>query len=308
MRKLLTCLGMILFAVMVFCPMKSNAAEKKICQTLKTSKTYHYNLDQKGKKESIRVDVISRKKYEKKESDYQHTVYDVKAAVTINGKQIYSKVAKEQYYMSEKDYLSYIPIKVMVTDIDKRDKQMELLIFVGDCVEFGTDTIEHIYYYQYTNGRAKKKQDLVSLFSKSLPYVKYVTGVKNSSILTINEKNEIFACVGLNVPNFLDGHIQTNVSLLLKNGKFMHKIQKSYKIAEIEEPIRTKKRMIVYASPGGRKKAFTLKKQVKINLCNIYLKNKKKMYLKIKNQGGKSGYIDPKKMSIYIDVDPDYWD
>ena len=288
--------------------MKSNAAGKKICQILKTSQTYHYNLDKEGKKESISVDIISRKKYEKKESDCHYTVYDVKVAVTINGKQIYTKVAKEQLYISEKEYLSYVPIKVIITDIDKGDKQMELLIFEGDCVEFGTDTIEHIYYYQYANERAKRKQDLVTLFRKSLPYVSNVSGVKNSSILTINEKNEVFAQVRLNVPNFSDVFIQANVSLLLENGKFIQKTRKLYKIAEIEEPISAKKNMIVYTSLGRKEKAFTVKKRGKINLCNIYLKNRKKIYVKIKNQSRKSGYIDPKNVSVYIDVAPDYYD
>ncbi len=307
MRKLLKLLGMAFMAIMVLFPAKNSAAEKNVCQTLKASKTYHYNLDQKGKKESIRVDV-SRKKYEKKESDYHELVYDVKAAVTINGKQIYSKAVKEQDYISERDYLSCIPIKVMVTDIDKRDKQMELFILEGDCVEFESDRIEHIYYYQYANGRAKRKQDLVLLFSKSLPYVEYISGVKNSSTLTINEKNEVFAELGLYMPNFFNMHIYSKVSLKLKNGKFIQNNQKSYRISKIEEPLRAKKNIIAYTSPGGKVKAFTVKKRGKINLCNFYLANKKKIYIKVKNQGGKTGYIDPKKASIYLDVPEDYYD
>lgn len=307
MRKLLNLFGMALIAAVVFFPVRSNAAGKIICQTLKEAKTYHYNLDKKGKEESIRINV-SRKKYKTKESDYDDLVFDAKAMLTINGKKIYTKVVKEQMYMSEKEYLSYTPIKVMITDIDKGDKQMELFVFEGDCVEFNSGQIEHLYYYQYTNGRAKRKQDLVSLFHKSLPYVSRVFALKRNALLTINEKNEVMAEVGVDIPNFLKIYLPTKVNLILKDGKFIQKIQKSYRILEIMEPIRAKKKNIVYTSPGGKEKAFTVKKKEKIKLCNIYLANKKKIYVKVKNQSGKTGYIDPKKASIYWDVPEDYYD
>lgn len=312
MRKLLNLFGMVLIAVIVFFPVKSNAAGKNICQTLKTSQTYYYNLDKKGKKESIRVDVVFRKKY--RSPKYRYDVFDVKAKVTINGKQIYAKTEKEVYYFLEEDYLAYTPLKVMVTDMDKKDKQMELLIFEGNCVEYGTEEIEHIYYYQYANGRAKRKQDLVSVYRQSLPYVHSVWGKDERTILSVNNKNEISAELRVDIPNFSDETITyTKVNLILNKGKFIHNNQKLHKITHQNIPVRTEKDMDVYTSPGGKEKVFTVKKGGKINLCNIYLANKKKIYLQIKSKKGKTGYIDPKNVSIYVDErdlgpDSDYWD
>lgn len=243
---------------------------------------------------------------------YWDDVFDVKAKVTINGKQIYAKTEKEVYYFSEEDYLAYTPIKVMVTDMDKKDKQMELLIFEGDCVEYGTETID-IYYYQYANGRAKQKQDLVSVYRQSCPYVKSVWGVNKNAILSINNKNEISAELRLDIPNLGDTFMYTKINLILKKGKFIHNNRKLHKITYLYVQVRTEKDMVVYTSPGGKEKAFTVKKGGKINLCNIYLANKKKIYLKIKSKKGKTGYIDPKNVSSYLDerdLGPgsDYWD
>lgn len=85
MRKLLNLFGMALIAVLVLFPTKSNAAGN-VCQTLKESKTYQYNLDQKGKKESIKVNVS------KKEHKNGYTItYDLKTTVSVNGKKIYTK-------------------------------------------------------------------------------------------------------------------------------------------------------------------------------------------------------------------------
>lgn len=81
----------------------------------------------------------------------------------------------------------------MVTDVDKADKQMELLIIEGDVSDIKDNSawasnMEHIYYYQYANGQAKRRQDLASLFKKDFKDVLFLHGIKNDSFLTINEK------------------------------------------------------------------------------------------------------------------------
>lgn len=292
MRKILNIFGMVLITVLVLFPVKSNAAGKNICQTLKESKTYQYNLDQKGKKESIKVSV-SKKEHK---NGYVIT-YDLKTTVAVNGKNIYNKTLKGQYSDNNQ-------VKVMVTDVDKKDKQMELLIIEGD-VDDGTDggfwtaNMEHIYYYQYNNGKAKRKQDLAPLFRGNFTNIFMLHGMNDDSYITINGKNEIYARLCVEVQNFDYAHIK--MKLKLKNGKFVKASTKSYSLMDIEDPFRPKKNITVYTKPGGTKKAFSVKKKEFIYPCGLYTVNGKKIYLKVKCKGGKTGYIDPKKVSTYLD-------
>lgn len=293
MRKLLNLLGMALIAVMVFFPIKSNAAGKNVCETLKASKTYHYNLDQKGKKESIRVNVS--KKQHKKSSV---STYDLKTTVTVNGKQIYSKLLKDQHSDNHR-------VKVMVTDTDKKDKQMELLIIEGDVYDnseggYWAADMEHIYYYKYADGTTKRRQDLAPLFRKNFADVFMLHGMNDDSYLTVNGKNEICARLCLKVKNFDYPHVK--VELKLKNGKFVKDSAKLYNLLDTEDFFfRIKKNISVYTKPGGRKKAFTVKKKETLYPCGVYTKNGRKLYIKVKNKEGKAGYIDPSKVSTVLD-------
>lgn len=295
MRKLLNLFGMALIAVIVFFPVRSNAAGKNVCQTLKESKTYHYNLDQKGKKESIKVSVS---KTERKEG-YVIT-YDLKATVTINSKKIYSSNGKE--------------VRVMVTDVDKKDKQMELLIIEGwggtGYKGAWASNMEHIYYYQYANGKAKRKQDIAKAFKKNFTNVMSLHGIKGDSYLTTNGKNEIYArvCVGMQqseLDDYYDDCLHVKAGLRLKNGKFVQISSKSYAILDIAEewdiPVILKKNVTAYTQMGGKKKAFTIKKGEKIPSGSLYCIKNKKVYFKIKNKKGKWGYIELKKGMLYFD-------
>jgi Sec-independent protein translocase protein TatA len=292
MRKLLNLIVIALIAVMVFFPAKSNAAAKNICQTLKEEKTYYFNLDKKGKKETVKLSV-SKKKHK---NEYAFT-YDLKTTVTVNGKNVYRKSWKGRYSDAA-------PVKVMVTDVNKKDKQMELLIIEGD-VNDGTDggfwcaNMEHIYYYQYNNGKAKRKQDIAALFRGNFTNIFMLHGMKDDSYLTINGKDEIYARLCVEVQNFDYAHIK--MRLKLKNGKFFKASTKSYNLMDIEDPFRPKKNITVYTKPGGIKKAFTVKKKESIYPCGLYTTNGKKIYLKVKNKGGKTGYIDPKKVPTFFD-------
>lgn len=292
MRRFLNIFGMALMAILLFLPVKCNAAGKNVCQTLAESKTYRYNLDQKGKKESIKVSV-SKKEHK---NGYAIT-YDLKTTVTVNGKKIYGKTLKGRYSDNNQ-------VKVMVVDTDQKDKQMELLIMEGEIDDgsngaFWTSDIEHIYYYQYDNGKAKRKQDLAPLFRKDFADVFMLHGMKDSSYLTVNGKNEIYARLCVAVQNFDYVHIKRK--LKLNKGKFVNVPAKSYSLMDIEDPFRPKKDITVYTEPGGSKKAFTVKKKESIYPDRLYLADGKKIYLKIKNKGGKSGYIDPKKVPTYDD-------
>lgn len=293
MRKILKIFGMALIAVLILFPIKSSAAGKNVCQTLKESKTYQYNLDKKGKKESIKISV-SKKEHK---NGYAIT-YDLKTTVAVNGERIYGKTLKGRYSDNNQ-------VKVMVVDTDKKDKQMELLIIEGE-INDGSDgafwnaDMEHIYYYQYNNGKARRRQDLAPLFRKNFANVFMLHGMKDSSYLTTNGKNELYARLCVTVQNFDYVHIKRK--LKFKNGKFVSISAKSYSLMDTEDmPFHPKKNITVYTKPGGTKKAFTVKKGESIYPCSLYMQNEKKIYLKIKNKGGKMGYIDPKKVPTYVD-------
>lgn len=293
MKKLLNIFGMALVAALVLFPAKSNAAGKNVCQTLKESKTYQYNLDQKGKKESIKVSV-SKKEHK---NGYAIT-YDLKTTVAVNGERIYGKTLKGTYSDNNQ-------VKVMVVDTDKKDKHMELLIIEGEISDgsngaFWSADMEHIYYYQYSKGKAKRKQDLAPLFRKNFANVFMLHGMKDSSYLTTNGKNELYARLCVPVQNFDYVHIKRK--LKLKKGKFVSVSAKSYSLMDAEDmPFRPKKKITIYTKPGGMKKAFTVKKGESVYPCSLYMQKGKKVYLKIKNKGGNMGYIDPKKVPTYVD-------
>lgn len=293
MHKIKKLLGMTLIAMAVLFPMKANAAGN-VCQTLKEEKTYQYNLDKKGEKESVKIS-DSLKKYEK---NYR-ILYDHKITVTVNGKKIYTKTIKEHYS-------DVNPVKVMVTDTDKKDKQMELLVIVGCDDSAWTTNMEHIYYYQYANGKAKRKQDLAALFKKNFKDVYFLHGMKENSFLTINGKGEIYTklCMAVQDGEYDKDYLHMKAKLVLKNGKFLQASSKSYSLldAGMDDIIfSAKKNITAYTQAGGKKNAFTVKKGENIYPSSLYLSKNQKLYLKIKNKKGRSGYIELKKGYLYFD-------
>ncbi|MCI8581069.1 MAG: hypothetical protein HFH04_10050 [Dorea sp.] len=301
MRKLLNLCGMALIAATLFFPASVDAAGKNVCETLKPSKTYQYNLDQKGKKESIKVN-ISKKEYEK---NYD-TLYDVSTTVTVNGKKIYNKILKKQD--SDQNH-----VKVMVTDVNKKDKQMELLIIEGDIDIFEerksawVADMEHIYYYQYANGKAKRKQDLAPLFKKNFKKIHFLHGMKDKSFLTISGKSEIYAriCTEVQKGKYMEDCLHVKTGLTLKNGKFLLLSSKSYAVLDVggkwDDPVKAKKNLTAYTKMGGKKKAFIMKKGERIPAGSQYCMKNKKVYLKIKNKKGKWGYIELKEGIFFFD-------
>lgn len=131
MRKLQNVIGMLMLVFLITFPLQAQAAEKNVQETLKECKTYSFNLDKKGKKETVQFDVTKKK-------SANGDGYDYNATVQVNGKVIYRKNLKNYSYS--------FPVKVMVVDTDKKDKQMELLIMEGVgqeawCTDFEKDLL-----------------------------------------------------------------------------------------------------------------------------------------------------------------------
>ena len=245
---------------------------------------------------------VSRKRYQ----EGYAVKYDLQTTVTVNGKKIYSKTAKGQY-------TDISQVKVIVTDVDKKDKQMELMVIEGD-IAGGTNyadwssDMEHIYYYQYANGKAKRRQDLAPLFKKIFNNPVSLHGIKNNSYLTINGKNEIYArvCEVVQKNQYGDNeclHIQAG--LVLKKGSFKQLSSRQYKVVDIggaeDITVTVKKNLTAKTQAGGKKKAFAVKKGEKISLGSKYCVKGRKTYLKIRNKKGKWGYIELKKGYLNFD-------
>lgn len=275
---------MLIIGIAISFPQKIKAAEKKVYETLKDSKTYYYNLDQKGKKESIKVTSLS------KEYEENHQIYhDWNVTVTVNRKAIYNK--KFERHRSDS------PVKVMVTDVDKQDKQMELLIIEGDSMYLDwVADIKHIYYYQYKTGKVKRKQDLATIVKKGIPNIYNLHGMKKNAFLATNGNKEIYTKLCLKIPNF--DYVHLKLKLALKNGKFVRPSAREYALVDGIIMFTMKRNLTAYTKAGGKEKAFTIKKGEAVGPCRIYFSKNKKIYLKVKDKNGKTGYIDPQKASV----------
>lgn len=276
-----------------FPQMQAEASKSAVCETLKPSKTYYYNLDKKGKKEKI--------KYTLKKSDSKSSsAYDYTAIVSINGKQVYKKTLKGFYD---------IPFLIMVTDTNANDNQMELMIMEskGGFNDVWYSDIDNLYYYQYKNGKAVRKQNLASLYRKNIKsdspenmLETQIHGMKAKSYLTVSGKGELYARICFYHSNFNFIHLKGK--LKLKNGKFKF-LAKELNILDTKTADNlylALKDTNVYTKPGGNKKAYIIKAGEYIDPYAIHLTSKGKIYLKVRNSKGKTGYIDPSKVSIQL--------
>ena len=162
--------------------------------------------------------------------------------------------------------------------------------------------INHIYYYKYSKGKAKKVQDLYNLVKSKFSKFAYLHAPTNNFIKVDGKGNlTTKACVKLasyNKNNGLD-FIHFNNLVKLVKGKFVNTKAKSYKAldekigSEIYWRVSNGKNK-VYNNPDTKKVAYTLKNNSKFNILSLFRKSKNKVFLQIKNKNGKKGYINPK--------------
>lgn len=177
------------FFVLAILPVQVLASLQNIEDVLKPGTMYTYNLDKQGKYEKITVDYSKKKNYGE-------------TRVTVNGQEIYRKVEKKGEQT-----------RVMVTDADKNDKQMELLILDGE-------DMEHIYYYRYENGITRRVQDLTPLYRGGDRKGASIHGMSNHIPLQTNGKGVLYARVQGYVAKEKTEDPGAKVGLLLANGKF----------------------------------------------------------------------------------------
>lgn len=277
MKKIVKYICLFLLCLILF-PTKADAA-KVTCATLKTSQTYHFNLDKSGDSESVKVSIS------KKKSGYSS---DYTVNVKINGKSAVKRNSKGHYVN---------PFMVMVTDTNTTDKQLELFVVE----ESAYDSIAHIYYYQYVDGKAVFKQDLAELYKGYIPeYDSDIHRIKKETPMMVNGKGEIYIKGCMRVENFDYQHVK--LKLKLKNGVFACDTSKTYKTLDEESLLwfsKPKKTIKAYTKRGGNKKAFDITKKSKdVRILAIYYDPMNgETFLKVKNGNGKNGWVDVKKAS-----------
>ena len=279
---------MVMMMLLAIPPVPVQAAANPVKVVLKNAKTYKYDLDKDGKKEKIKYTVSKKEVAGTYESRYT-------AQVTVNGKSIYKK-----------SLMGYATrFKVFITDVDSKDKQMEILIVEGDmdASYMWTSDMENIYYYQYSKGKAVRKQNLVTLFKKQFKKIDSIHGIKKKVYFDGNGKGELSVKLCLNAkPNFDFLHVKAKLNLV--KGKFVVTQANTFSLLDKRDGsdrFRPKKNITVYKKPGKTDKAYTVKKGQKIYLLKLYRMKSGKIYLHIKDAAGRKGYIDPQKVKTYDD-------
>ena len=279
--------------LLVIPPVPIQAATSPVKAVLKPAKTYQYDLDKDGKKEKIKYTVT-----EKAVTGGGYYNYKYTAQVTINGKSIYKKSITHHTN----------PFEVIITDVDSKDKQMEILILEGHVNEpegnpdMWTSDMKNIYYYQYSKGKAIRKQNLATLFKKQFKKVYSIHGIKNKVYFDGNGKGELSAKLCINgKPNFDFLHVKVKLNLV--KGKFVVSKTNTYNLLDKDKYyyFRPTKNITVYKKPGRKDKAYTIKKGQRIYPSELYVMKSGKIYLHIKDKAGRKGYIDPQKVKTYDD-------
>lgn len=278
-----------LFTLLLAWPISASAASNK-CYVLSPSKNYSYNLDGKGKKETISYTITTQKQnYE----DY-NTV-----TVKVNNGVIYKKTAK------------YDDFAVIVTDVNTQDKQMELLIVQTDMSRiwwngkmsggFWGQGIKSIRYYTYSSGKVKFRQDLATVFkskfAKKDVYTLHFYDEKTAFKVTGKGTIEMILCLQVGSEKNSYGGSQFDYqhivrTLKLKNGKFTAVTKKEYTLQKYMPELYLSQNTKVLAKAGGKKVAYTIKKGGYMKVIGIYRTSKGKLYLKVSNKNKKTGYID----------------
>lgn len=298
---------------------------------LKSGKTYQYDLDKDGKKESIR---LKHEDTNKTKDKVDHTITDT---LSINGKVVYKVVnvctlinskkpyegekISATYYINgkkkrhekitRKSYYGLEAVYFFLTDTDKKDKQMELIAVPansGDLYWEGpAQPVSHIWYCSYQKGIFTEKQDLCSILK--LRYGKQFYSVHGY----LNEENgeyvdkfetdgkgtlSFMTCLEVNTYNL---HIDD--SLKLKNGEFTAPDTKEYKVRMCPY-YKSKSKTKIYTTLACKKVLFTLKKNDVITVDGICPQNKGAFYVRItkykeaKDEDGYSTYV--KDISGYV--------
>ncbi len=270
------------------------------------NKEYQYDLDKDGKKEKIIIKTTQSKgtRYNEYLEEYEEVI-NIKETLYINDNEIKSITFVDEY--GDGIQKAYKAFRVYIADMDISDKQMEMFVIFGGGISQdytdGENWIENIDYYTYKNNKVKKVQNLISLFKNKYSFYT-IHSLDNKKIINI-DNGDISVKICKKLGGGLDFvHFKDCVSFV--NGEFKVSTTKNYNLLEeVEDNIRNRYRCKgtckIYSDINEKKVVYTLKDKNKFYRMGLYIKNKKDIYLKIKNTKNKVGYVNTKKLKAYMD-------
>lgn len=233
-------------------------------QELKENRTYKYDLNGDGKKESVQIKFGKKDAYE---TDRYHEAYiyvNGKKKLTVKDKYGFFKISAELITMSKKKV--FIHINTMGDNDDG-----ENLIF------------------RYTNGKLKKCIDLntlgryASVEKVTGKRIRFTCGYTSSAIGCFTYECNLVYKGGKLVPE-----------------KKLCKITSYSPNGKIKKPYLTAKSKIqLYKSHNTKQKSFVLKKGQKVKVVNYYFSGKTQMF-QLKTASGKTGWIPAAIESIEL--------
>jgi hypothetical protein len=257
---------------------------------LEKSKTYQYDLDGNGSKEKIQYTA----KLHSTDNKREKCKFDVD--ITVNGKSFYNKTLTGEWskYWEDEVVWSLIPVKILITDTDMSDKQMELLVIEGSGLDdYWLSEMKNIRYYRYQSGKMTYMQNLATLLKSDFEsnyYSLHGMSDEEGKFLELDGKGHLSADLCLQFSDFDYKHCTR--TLTLKDGKFSVNTSSSLTCLEPEyNDYKVQKSMKIYTTAGGKTVAATLKKGKKVYVTGIYKNSKGKLYFKVKYEG-KTGYMD----------------
>lgn len=260
-------------------PQKASAAVTSKTYYLEKEKTQKIQLDGKGEKEKVKYTLKSTRNNEGEWPEKYDNVF----SLYINNKRVYTKETVSEQKQGA--------ATVYITDVDKSDKILD--IFIGLHSERYASEYNSLDYCQYKNGKFKKVQDLKKYLDSGILDDIKKNGMaehhyhSTNSFITYGDKKvkmEICSKSGIL------GDFHGTYTLKLKNGKFVKAT--TYPEGDIKEcnyigqAVRS---AVFYTTPGGSKKAFSIKKGDRVFLKE-YKYTKKALYISVE-KNGKIGWI-----------------
>ena len=295
----------------------AKAATKVVKNTVVTpNKATKVQLDGKGGKETVLFKkTVTRKTKVNEAIGWKYDEITTKGTLYINGKKI--KSASNVITTLEGDK-AFDGLQVVITDINKKDNVKDILFAsaTGDwCGKYN-----FIYHYQYKSGKVKTDNLLKTLQSIEKKVPKATETFEWPREVTLSDciegLSKEFTTTG-------DGTLQWNVCLTQNStlgyahGTMKMKLSGSKillsgsmpsgSINEIGNAVDRKKMntakisptckttIKVYTTAGGSKKAFSLKKNSLLKITGYKFVGSK-LYYKVKNSSGKTGWIQVSKL------------
>ncbi len=285
------------FAMLLVFPVNVKAATTNKCYVLKRNQNYYYDLDKNGKKEKILWNVTGSNE-------------NYKFVLKINGKTAQVKSSRFNFFW------------VVITDANPKDSQMELIIMEAPFTGYNDESRDNFSqwesldmksarYYKYIGGKTVFQQELSSVFRANIKAadIHAVHSYNNKTAFRVKGDGKIEAILCLDptrtfMQNFsFCQNVVTSIKLV--NGKFVPVKKAEYssqwqdtqfyqQFDDFSDMITASKDFKVFTTPGGKKVSFTVKKGDTLPyVIGVYRKTNWKLYMKVRTQNGKIGYVDP---------------